>query len=66
MRKTATEASKRGLKRHMKNVKRGKRTKALNDFNTLVAYFKWVDKMRKQQNEMKPALLQTEKENDDE
>jgi len=62
VRKSATENSKRGLKRHNKNVSRKKRTKQLRDFNNLVGYYKWVDMMKKQQQEQLPELLKRDEE----
>jgi hypothetical protein len=62
MRKSNKLHSQRGLKRHLKNVRRKERTNSLKDFNNLVAYFKWVQDMRKQQEAMKPALLTKDEE----
>jgi hypothetical protein len=56
MRKNNAKASKNGLKRHQKNINRKKRAKELRDFNNLVAYYKWMAEMRKQQQQQLAAL----------
>jgi len=56
MKKNNKAASQRGLKRHMKNVSRKERSKSLKDFNNLVAYFKWIEAMRKQQKAQVEAI----------
>jgi len=62
MKKNNKAHAERGHNRHMKNVARKRRATELKKFNNLVAYFKWMDAMKKQQQEMKPELLKTEKE----
>ena len=56
MKKNNKAHAERGHKRHMKNVARKRRVEELNKFNNLVAYFKWVDAMKKQQEEQIAAL----------
>jgi len=56
MKKNNKAVSQRGLKRHMKNVSRKRRADELKKFNNLVAYFKWVQAMREQQQKQVEAI----------
>jgi len=56
MRKNNKAHAQRGHKRHMKNVARKRRATELLKFNNLVAYYKWMDAMKKQQAEQIAAL----------
>ena len=51
MRKSATEHSKRGLKRHLKNVARKKRSEDLKKFNDLAYRVKTMQAMMETQKE---------------
>jgi hypothetical protein len=56
MKKNNKAHAQRGHDRHMKNVARKRRATELKKFNNLVAYFKWMDDMKKQQKDQMAQL----------
>lgn len=56
MKKNNKAHAQRGHDRHMKNVARKRRATELKKFNNLVAYFKWMADMKKQQKDQMAQL----------
>jgi hypothetical protein len=56
MKKSNKKHSQNGLKRHMKNVGRKRRSVELKNFNNLVAYFKYMQDMQRKQKEYAETL----------